>query len=65
MARKFKVGDRVRDEDFGIGTVKSDNGKDSWCYTVEFDEPTGADASYCKENHGLWLGDEHLTLIEE
>jgi hypothetical protein len=64
MERKFKVGDRVMDSDFGLGTVMYD---DQWVlcpYAVEFDNPTDLTVSHCKENHGIWLEERHLTLVE-
>ena len=65
MERKFKVGDRVWDEDFGKGTVKFDDESPSYPYAVEFDEFLDGSASHCKDGHGIWLKETDLILITE
>ena len=64
MKRKFKVGDRVKDDDYGFGTVMYDDGTNVVPYAVEFDEPTRASVERCKEGHGLWLEESDLTLVK-
>jgi hypothetical protein len=62
---KFKVGDRVVDEDFGKGTVIFNDGTDLAPYEIEFDEVTGFDIEHCKPQHGMHLDERYLTLITE
>ena len=62
---KFKVGDRVRDEDFGNGTVKYYSGGYFLHYAVEFDKPTNQNVDYCKDGHGLWCDESYLTILTD
>jgi hypothetical protein len=64
MERKFKVGDRVKDDDYGLGTVMHDDGSNYVPYAVEFDNPTDLSVIHCKDGHGLWLSERDLTLVE-
>jgi hypothetical protein len=65
MERKFKVGDRVKDDDYGLGTVMHDDGWDYVLpYAVEFDNPTDVSVTHCKDGHGLWLSESDLTLVK-
>ena len=65
MERKFKVGDRVMDEYYGIGTVKFDDESNFYPYAVEFDKETGLSVSHCKNEHGSFCDEGDLTLVEK
>ena len=65
MERKFKVGDRVMDEYYGIGTVKFDDESNFYPYAIELDTFTGCDRPNCKKGHGTWADEGDLTLVEE
>lgn len=65
MKRNFKVGDRVKDSSFGIGTVVHDDGSDWIPYAVEFDNEMGSTADSFKCGHSLWTDEKYLTLINE
>lgn len=65
---KFKVGDRVKHEELGKGTIQYiDNDNYHLPYAVEFDERfmTGhICAGYCKDKHGFWCNENELELIK-
>lgn len=63
MKRKFKVGDRVRSEEHGCGTIVFDDESDLNPLVVEFDEPTGGTIGRWRKNHSLWTDEKHLTII--
>ncbi len=62
---KFKVGDRVVNEDFGKGTVMFNDGGNFVPYAVEFDKPTNNDVDHCKDGYGLWLDESDLEFLTE
>ena len=66
METRFKVGDRVRHDKYGDGTVKFFEHGDNH-YAVEFDKETGWShdgGGHCKLNHASWQMAINLTLIE-
>jgi hypothetical protein len=66
MEQKFKVGDRVRHEQYGDGTVKFFECSDNH-YAVEFDKETGwlhDGGGHFKVKPTSWQIEMHLTLIE-
>ena len=65
MERKFKVGDRVRDEDFGDGTVMFDDGSDFVPLIVEFDNLVDCTAKDFKAGYSMWMEAYDLKLIAD
>jgi hypothetical protein len=66
METRFKVGDRVRHDKYGDGTVKFFEHGDNH-YAVEFDKETGWShdgGGHCKLNHASWQMAINLALIE-
>lgn len=64
---KFKVGDRVKHEKWGKGTIRYiDNLYQP--YAVEFDKSFMAGHTcnrYCKDKHGLWCNEDELELVSQ
>ena len=64
--RKLKIGDRVREDHFGIGTIIDIEGS-SMPYLVEFDkenEECHDGRGQGKENHCFWCYEEDLSLAK-
>lgn len=59
---KYKVGDRVKDKEFGEGIVK---GIEDNVYAVEFDKNIHQHSCFkkCKGGHGYWCTEGELELI--
>jgi hypothetical protein len=66
MKTRFKVGDRVSDDDYGRGTILHFDDKDRM-YVVDFDvsHPALSDCNgHAHSGNGLYIDEVHLTLIE-
>lgn len=65
--REFKVGDRVNHSEYGLGTIKYDDGSDVAPYAIETDEIAGFRTTcggHCKQGRAAWCNPEDLELIE-
>ena len=70
---KFKVGDKVKHEEYGIGEIVYIQVNDKYCpYAVKFEKPNdslnmlgGYGAPRVENKHGLWCSEEDLELVEE
>lgn len=70
---KFKVGDKVKHEEYGIGEIVYIQVNDKYCpYAVKFEKPNdslnmlgGYGAPRVENKHGLWCSEEDLELVKE